>query len=159
EQVEGGSPCAVHVRGGPTVTADAVVVATNTPVIDVVAIHTKQAPYLTYAIGASVPAGAIEYGLYWDTLDTYHYLRPQPIDNATYLLVLGGEDQKTGQEEDPKARGERLEEWARERFRSMREVRYRWSGQVMETIDGLAFLGPDPAGAENVFVATGDSGM
>ena len=37
------------------VTADAVVVATNTPVNDLIAIHTKQAAYQTYVIGARVP--------------------------------------------------------------------------------------------------------
>jgi Rieske Fe-S protein len=41
----------------------------------------------------------------------------------------------------------------------MGPVRNRWSGQVMETIDGLAFIGPDPGGMVNVYVATGDSGM
>ena len=29
----------------------------------------------------------------------------------------------------------------------------------METIDGLAFIGKDPGGRENVYIATGDSGM
>jgi Rieske Fe-S protein len=41
----------------------------------------------------------------------------------------------------------------------MRQVIHRWSGQVLETLDGLAYIGADPAGAENVFIATGDSGM
>jgi Rieske Fe-S protein len=29
----------------------------------------------------------------------------------------------------------------------------------METMDGLAFIGRDPGGLENVYIATGDSGM
>jgi Rieske Fe-S protein len=33
-----------------------------------------------------------------------------------------------------------------------------WSGQVIEPVDGLAFIGPDPGGEENVFIVTGDSG-
>jgi Rieske Fe-S protein len=37
------------------------------------------------------------------------------------------------------------------------EVQHRWSGQVMEPIDGLAFIGRDPS-QDNVYVATGDSG-
>jgi Rieske Fe-S protein len=41
----------------------------------------------------------------------------------------------------------------------MREVEYEWSGQVMETVDGLAFIGKSPDGEKNVWVATGDSGM
>jgi Rieske Fe-S protein len=41
----------------------------------------------------------------------------------------------------------------------MDEVKFRWSGQVMESIDGLAFIGRNPMDASNIFVATGDSGM
>ena len=59
------------------VTADAVVVATNTPINDLVAIHTKQAPYMTYVIGARVPRGSVTKALYWDTQDPYHYVRLQ----------------------------------------------------------------------------------
>ena len=57
----------------------AMVVATNTPINDLVAIHTKQAPYLTYVIGARVPRGSVAQALYWDTLDAYHYIRVQPM--------------------------------------------------------------------------------
>ena len=39
-----------------TVTADAVVVATNSPVNDWVTMHTKQAPYRTYVIAVRVPS-------------------------------------------------------------------------------------------------------
>ena len=49
----------VETDAGPVVNAGAVVVATNTPINDLVAIHTKQAPYLTYAIGALVPRGSV----------------------------------------------------------------------------------------------------
>ena len=47
----------------------------------------------------------------------------------------------------------------RQRFPMIREVRFRWSGQVMETIDGLAFIGRNPLDEPNVFIVTGDSGM
>ena len=60
-------------------TADAVVVATNTPINDLVTMHTKQAAYLTYVIGACVPRGSVPRGLYWDTADPYHYVRLQPF--------------------------------------------------------------------------------
>jgi len=75
------------------------------------------------------------------------------------VLIVGGEDHKTGQapaHSDPYAR---LEAWARERFPMIGEVRFRWSGQVMETIDGLAFIGRNPLDEPNVFIVTGDSGM
>ena len=168
--IEGGTPARVKSAAGPMVTSDAVVVATNTPVNDRVAIHTKQAPYLTYVIGALVPRGSVAKGLYWDTLDPYHYVRLQALSAeggadepqgfpGDDVLIVGGEDHKTGQADDQPERYARLEAWTRERFPMMRGVEFRWSGQVMETIDGLAFIGPNPLDEPNVFIATGDSGM
>lgn len=154
-RVDGGR---VETKDGPAVEAGSVVVATNTPINDLVAIHTKQAPYLTYAIGAPVPKGSVERALYWDALDAYHYIRVQPMKGGD-MLIVGGEDHKSGQASDQAERWDRLEEWSRERFPMMEPVEYRWSGMVMETTDGLAFIGRNPMDKENVYIATGDSGM
>jgi Rieske Fe-S protein len=153
DEIEGGVPALVHV-GKHVLTADAVVVATNAPVNDRVAIHTKQAPYMTYVIGARIPPGSVPRVLAWDTGDPYHYIR-------TYqdLLIVGGEDHKTGQADDTPERYARLEAWARARFPQMGEVGLAWGGQVMETYDYLAFIGRNPMDHENVYVVTGDSGM
>jgi glycine/D-amino acid oxidase-like deaminating enzyme/nitrite reductase/ring-hydroxylating ferredoxin subunit len=170
ETIQGGTPARIKTSSGRTVTADAVVVATNSPVNDLVAMHTKQAAYMTYALGAIVPRGSVATALHWDTLDPYHYVRIQPLAPEIGLaepsgfeghdvLIVGGEDHKTGQAEmraDPYAR---LESWARLRFPMIQEIRFRWSGQVLETIDGLAFIGRNPLDKPNVFIATGDSGM
>ena len=149
---------AVETEAGPVVKAGAVVVATNTPINDMVVIHTKQAPYLTYAVGFRIPRGAVEPGLYWDTLDPYHYIRMQQGDDADALIV-GGEDHKSGQAEDQEERWGRLEAWTRERFPQVQAVEARWSGMVMETTDGLAFIGRNPREKGEVYIATGDSGM
>src|SRR5437667_5222384 len=74
-EIEGGKPARIEMVTGHTVTADAVVVATNTPVNDLFAIHTKQAAYLTYVIGARVPKDSVARALYWDTPAPYHYVR------------------------------------------------------------------------------------
>ena len=37
------------------------------PINDWLIIHTKQAAYRTYVIGARVPKGSVPHGLYWDT--------------------------------------------------------------------------------------------
>jgi glycine/D-amino acid oxidase-like deaminating enzyme/nitrite reductase/ring-hydroxylating ferredoxin subunit len=155
--VDDGSPVTVHLRDGGTVTAGAAVIATNTPINDRVVIHTKQFPYLTYVVGVAVPRNSLTPALYWDTGHPYHYCRIVPGPDHDILLV-GGEDHKPGQAEDYSDRFGRLEDWARRRFPSATDVRVRWSGQVMETLDGLAYLGKNP-GNERVFVATGDSGM
>ena len=147
------------------VAASALVVATNTPINDVVTIHTKQAPYQTYAIGMALPAGALAPALFWDTLDPYHYVRLQP-GAATVasgvprdLLIVGGEDHKTGQAHDQWKRFDRLQRWASERFPTLEEALCCWTGEIMETLDGLAFIGRNPGDADNVYIATGDSGM
>ncbi len=169
-KIEGGSTAHIEAGEGRVVTAGAVVVATNTPVNDRFAIHTKQAPYLTYVIGARVPRGSVTKALHWDTLDPYHYVRVQSVSPAVGdgaqeeeegydVLIVGGEDHKTGQAQDADRRYARLERWARKRFPMIKEIEFQWSGQVMETIDGVAFIGRNPMDEPNVYVATGDSGM
>ena len=173
-KIEGGKDEArVETSDGATVTARAVVVATNTPVNDLVAIHTKQAPYRTYVVGARVPRGSVPEILLWDTPDPYHYVRLQRggkgeggnesggnSEGGDFdVLIVGGEDHKTGQADDTEARFSRLEAWTRERFPQVESFAYRWSGQVMEPVDGLAFIGRNPLDSDNVYIATGDSGQ
>jgi len=157
-KIEGGPEARVRTSHGPVVTSEVVVVATNTPVNDLVAIHTKQAPYVTYVIGVRVPKKSVTRALYWDTGDPYHYVRLQS-ENDYDDLIVGGEDHKTGQADDGNERFARLEQWTRKRFPQMGEVEYRWSGQVMEPVDGLAFIGRNPLDNDNVYIATGDSGQ
>ena len=166
DEVESGSPARLKV-GDHSVTAGAVVIATNTPINDLVVIHTKQKAYMTYVVGARVARGAVTKALYWDTHHPYHYLRLQSMDNGAAgaavgsdwdLLIVGGEDHKTGQADDTFERYRRLEDWARARF-PVESIEFYWAGQVMETIDGLAMIGHNPLDKENIFIATGDSGM
>ena len=128
-------------------------VATNTPVNDVLTIHTKQYAYRTFVIAGRVPPGTVTRALFWDTPDPYHYVRL--YDD---WLIVGGEDHKVGQEDDAEDRYQRLEDWARERFPSLQQIERRWSGQVMEPVDALAYIGRNPGRDENVWIVTGDSG-
>lgn len=156
-EIAGGEQAHITAVNGSVVTCDAIVVATNTPVNDLVAIHTKQAAYQTYVIAARIPRGSITKALYWDTPNPYHYVRIQDLDDSSELLIVGGEDHKTGQKDDASARFANLENWTRERFR-IDDIVYRWSGEVMEPVDSLAFIGRNPLDKNNVFIATGDSG-
>ncbi|GAB2696835.1 FAD-dependent oxidoreductase [Mucilaginibacter koreensis] len=154
---------------GHKVSAQHIVVATNSPINDRVVMHTKQYAYRSYVIGAKIPASKIEPALWWDTGDQdskwpsypYNYVRTQPYDDEYLLLIHGGADHETGQanredlpEED---RYLQLETWLRERFPQAEDVVYRWSGQVMEPVDDLAYIGKNP-GDKNVYIVTGDSG-
>jgi glycine/D-amino acid oxidase-like deaminating enzyme/nitrite reductase/ring-hydroxylating ferredoxin subunit len=158
ESIDGGKDAAVTTKGG-TVRARSIVVATNVPVNDRVVVHTKQSPYMTYVIGALVPRGSVPTALFWDTGDPYHYIRLLLSIDATHdLLIVGGEDHKSGQADDIDERHARLEQWSRERFPMIAEITHKWGGQVMEPVDGLAFIGHNPLDADNVFMVTGDSG-
>jgi len=164
--IQGGKSACVEANSGVRIDANAIVVATHTPVNDRVAIHTKQAPYLSYVIAARVPVNSIPFGLYWDTDDPFHYARlhriagPAATDGELQdFLIVGGEDHKTGQAHDGEERFAALEVWARERFPEMGPVDHHWAGQIMESVDGLPYIGRNPLDHENVFIATGFSGL
>ena len=161
ENVSGGDSPEVKTKSGHTIRASSVVVATNTPVNDWVVMHTKQAAYRTYAIALAIPRSAIAPILLWDNQTAYHYVRLQPgaPDSGEDLLIVGGEDHKTGQKSDHAMPFGRLEKWARDRYPMAGPVRFRWSGQVIESFDGLGFIGRNPGDSPNVYIITGDSGQ
>ena len=154
---------------GFEIKAKHIVVATNTPVNDWVEMHTKQWAYRTYVIAAKIPKGKLPYALWWDTGNKnskwiaypYHYVRLEELDTNFDLLISGGEDHKVGQADDENIPEEeryiKLIEWTQKRFPAMGNPEYKWSGQVMEPIDSMAFIGKNP-GDENIYIITGDSG-
>ncbi len=154
---------------GFSIKANNIVVATNTPINNLFTIHTKQYAYRTYVIAALVPKGEVELALWWDTGDQdstwvsipYNYVRTQAYNDTYDLLIAGGQDHKTGQADteniSQEERYNNLEDWARLRFPMMTEVVYKWSGQVMEPVDSLAFIGRNP-GDNHIYIITGDSG-
>lgn len=156
EEKDGG--VTVKTESGRTVSATYAVVMTNSPINDRVALHSKQAPYRTYAMAFAMPKGAVPPGLYWDTLDPYHYVRPHPGGDDHDYLIVGGADHKSGEADDAEIRYEALEAWIRNLVPSLGAVTHRWSGQVLDTIDYASFTGRNP-GDKNVFVHTGDSGQ
>ncbi|MBY5364875.1 FAD-dependent oxidoreductase [Rhizobium leguminosarum] len=155
EETDGG--VRVGTNSGLTVTARWAVVATNSPINDRVALHTKQAPYRTYAMAFEIARGIVPDGLYWDTEDPYHYVRLHPGDDESDFLIVGGEDHKTGTADNADDRFAALTFWIRRLVPDLGVETHRWSGQVMETIDYAGFIGRNP-GNERLFVVTGDSG-
>lgn len=159
----------IKTSDGLTVRANHIVIATNTPVNDKYVIHMKQYPYRTYVIGAKVAKGSLPQALWWDTGDMnvnssippYHYVRLQPLDETHDLLICGGEDHATGlaviEQLPEEERYAQLESWMRAHFEAG-EIVYRWSGQVMEPMDSIAFIGRNPMDKDNVYIVTGDSG-
>jgi glycine/D-amino acid oxidase-like deaminating enzyme/nitrite reductase/ring-hydroxylating ferredoxin subunit len=114
--------------------------------------QTKLFLYTTYAVGARVLKGFAPEASYWERKHPYHYLRVDHCNDHDYL-IFGGEDQKTGQGDDAAAYA-RLERDFTKLFPSAK-IDHRWSGQVIETVDGLPYIGEM---APHQYVATGFSG-
>jgi glycine/D-amino acid oxidase-like deaminating enzyme/nitrite reductase/ring-hydroxylating ferredoxin subunit len=154
---------------GFNIAAKHIVVATNSPINNWVETHTKQWPYRTYVIAAKIPKGTLPYALWWDTGDPdsrwlshpYHYIRLEEFNEQYDILIAGGEDHRTGQADDEQIEEQdryiRLEAWTRRRFPDMQNIKFKWSGQIMEPLDSLAYLGKNP-GDDNIYIITGDSG-
>ncbi len=125
----------------------------NTGAFSAMLFQTKLALYTSYVLRAKLPGGSLPEALFWDTTDPYYYLRVDRQPDGDYA-IFGGEDCKTGQEKDPMEVFQRLEAEMK-KWLPQAEVQHRWLGQVVETNDGLPFIGET---AERQFVATGFCG-
>ncbi len=114
------------------------------------------APYRSYAIALSLKDKNYPEQLGYDLLDPYHYYRTQEIDGQT-LLIAGGEDHKTGHEQDTGECFSRLENYIREHF-DVETVHYSWSSQYYEPVDGFPYIGKLPGSKGKIYTATGFRG-
>lgn len=149
-------PLVVNSRGHK-ISGKFLVLATHTPMLSSVLsanlLQTKLALYSSYAIGAKAPANSLPEALFWDTDDPYNYLRIEHRRGFDYL-ILGGEDHKTGQETHTEEHYSRLEAQLKQ-WIPQATMEHRWSGQVIETTDGLPYIGEV---GDAQFVATGFAG-
>jgi nitrite reductase/ring-hydroxylating ferredoxin subunit len=149
-------PLVVH-AGRYKIRCNYLVIATHNPLmgktglVSATLFQTKLMLYTSYVLGAKLPPGTLPEALFWDTTDPYYYLRVDQKQDHDYI-IFGGRDQKTGQEEGP--RFESLEADLK-RILPQASVQDHWMGQVVETNDGLPFIG-ESAGQQ--FIATGFCG-
>jgi len=151
-------PLAVIVNG-ENVTCDYLIIATHVPLMGLTGLlsatlfQTKLYPYSSYVLGARIPRDAAEPGVYSDTSDPYYYLRVHDTGSQRYA-IFGGADHKTGHVEDTAACYAQVERTLKKIFPAA-AIERRWSGQVIETNDGLPYIGST---ADRQFVATGFAG-
>jgi glycine/D-amino acid oxidase-like deaminating enzyme/nitrite reductase/ring-hydroxylating ferredoxin subunit len=150
----------LHLKvGSNKISCGYVVLATHTPltgktnIASATLFQTKLFLYTSYVIGAKLPRASAESASYWDTGDPYDYLRVDDRARDQYA-IFGGEDHKTGQITDPERAYRALESRLKALFPKAK-IDARWSGQVVETPDGLPFIGET---ANRQFAATGFAG-
>ena len=141
------------------VDCDDVVIATHNPLVGLASaaaatlFQTKLALYTSYVIAGRITKGLVPDALFSDTGDPYDYLRIEPHRDHD-LVIFGGEDHKTGQADDTN----KCFDAVQRRLESLLpgvEVTHHWSGQVIETPDGLPYLGRN---RDHQYVATGFAG-
>lgn len=149
----------VVVANGRNIRCKSVVIATHVPLmgdtgmISATLFQAKLVSYSSYVIGALIPKGSFPEASYWDTSHPYHYLRIDS-EGATDYAIFGGQDHKTGQDDNPNARYQALTATLLKLIPDARVDR-QWTGQVVETHDGLPYIGET---AEHQFIATGFAG-
>jgi nitrite reductase/ring-hydroxylating ferredoxin subunit len=153
EGVGKGSPRQLTCSSG-TVTADAVVLATHSPITKMLSVQSKVAAYRSYVMGVKVKE-PVTHALYWDTEDPYHYTRLQKTSDGE-IVIIGGADHKTGQSSNAQKHYDQLKQYVTDHFK-VADIHYRWSAQVFNSCDGLPYIGQAPL-KKNVYVATGFSG-
>ncbi|MEO7099489.1 MAG: FAD-dependent oxidoreductase [Luteolibacter sp.] len=147
------------IANGRKITYGHVVIATHRPLqgnstaAGATLFQTKLASYSTYVVAARVSNDTLPEMIWSDTADPFHYLRVDRTSEGD-IVIFGGEDHKTGQEGETVRCFEQLEHDL-SRLIPAAEIIHRWSGQVIETVDGLPYIG---AISNDQFVATGFSG-
>ncbi len=152
-KVKDGNPCIIETKNG-TIKANKVVMATYTP-INVNVIQTEIVPYLSYVIGARLNKEIKLNSVFWDNQTPYNYIRSYN-DEKGQLIIIGGADHKIGEHREASNYFQQMETFARTHF-DVKSIDYMWSGEVLESEDGLPYIGKLPSN-KNVYVITGLSG-
>jgi Rieske Fe-S protein len=113
------------------------------------------APYRSYVLAVKLKDDSYPKALLYDMRDPYHYFRSHIIDGEE-LLLIGGNDHKTGHD-DPEKAFEDLEKYTRKHF-NVSSVKYKWSSQYYIPVDGFPYVGQIPFYADGIYCATGYNG-
>jgi glycine/D-amino acid oxidase-like deaminating enzyme/nitrite reductase/ring-hydroxylating ferredoxin subunit len=159
--VSAGSPPVVTIRWAVAgsivgedveVSADRVVLATGSPIVDRALHFARLEPQRSYALAFRVP-GPLPGGMYLSAEQPSRSLRTVTVDGETLLLV-GGEGHVVGRGGPTQPRVDRLGAWARAHFPGAEQT-HRWSAQDYRSTRRLPLVGPLPGSDESIVVATG----
>jgi len=136
------------------INAESVIYATHIPP-NLTSFNFRCAPYRSYVIAVKLKVKHYPEALVYDMEEPYHYFRTHVIDGQELLLV-GGNDHKTGHE-DPEKAFASLEKYVRKHY-NVSSVKYRWSSQYYIPVDGFPYIGQMPEASTGIYCATGYNG-
>jgi glycine/D-amino acid oxidase-like deaminating enzyme/nitrite reductase/ring-hydroxylating ferredoxin subunit len=155
ETVKDEGPCRVITEGGPTVSAQDVVVTTNLPILDLGLYFAKSYPQRSYLVAGHIDDQQAPQGMYIGVGDGYHSIRTAPAEDGGRLLIVGGEGHKVGKDDATDDRFVQLERYLQDAFSVTPQ--YRWSSQDCVSFDKLPYIGPLTPAHQHTYVATGFS--
>jgi len=150
---EDGPQPKVVTKTGQRVTGKHVIIASHFPFYDKPGLYfARMYADRSYAIGIKTDK---EYpgGMYISADSPTRSIRYTPY-NGENLLIIGGENHKTGQGIDTLNHFEALQSFTEEVF-GLTEYQYRWSAQDNVTLDKVPYIGPYSEDRPNILVATG----
>lgn len=153
--VEEDTPCRVTTDKGVIMAKD-VIVSTNLPILNQGLFFAKTYPKRSYVLAAPIDVAQAPDGMFINTKDPYRSIRTAHDDQGMLLLV-GGENHKTGHVSDTEERYRHLAEYARDRF-GVESFKYRWSTQDFASVDRIPYIGRLTPQSRNIYVATGFGG-
>jgi glycine/D-amino acid oxidase-like deaminating enzyme/nitrite reductase/ring-hydroxylating ferredoxin subunit len=153
--VREGSPCTVATDGGRTVTAGAVVVCTNYPLLDRGLFFARTEATRSYLVAARLrDAAGLPSGMAISAGEPTRSVRPYVDRDGAPWLLVGGEGHVTGSGDASPDRYAALERFAREHW-DVAEIPYRWSTQDGMPLDRLPYAGPYTPRSRHLLVNAG----
>lgn len=152
-RVNGSGPVRLLTDVG-SATAETVVIATNTPILDRGAFFARVAPERSYSLAFRTAEPAVD-AMFLSADSPSRSVRAAPDADGSLLLV-GGAGHPTGRAWSPAARIDELRAWTRGHFPDAVET-HAWSAQDYVPHHALPYAGPLLPGREEILVAGGFS--
>lgn len=145
-----------EVKNLESIKAKNILVATYAPFNNPPPLAHTSTMYRSYVLEFRVPKKSLVEGIYQDALEPYHYFRIDKEGEYDRLL-LGGADDLEVSSADPEINFEEMRTYARKLLvnQTYEEVQH-WSGRILNSLDGLAYIGAEKG--SKVFYATTFSG-
>lgn len=151
-KMDEGDPVTVHFRNGKKVRAKYVISASHFPFHDGQGFFARLEATRSYILAVKSEK-TFPGGVYINAAKPARSIRSVTI-NGEEMLLIAGDNHKTGQGKPEIEHYEALEKFATENF-GTKNIMYRWSAQDLATLDKVPYIGRISSGHDNVFVATG----